>query len=523
MSNAIAWTLLHSLWEGALAAILAGGILLGTRARSSPRLRYNLLLVVFFGLLAGISVTFNLECRHTKPIPYTTFSATGVWGRIRTMGEPGAVPAPVVNTVEEDPLAGVEHFCDAYSGWIVLAWMIVLVIRLTQTGVSLGYVRRLRRVDTHPVPKDWEARIAELAHNLRISRSVRLLESGLISAPMVIGYLKPIVLVPLGVLAQLPPDQLEAVLLHELAHIRRGDYLVNLIQGLVEALLFFNPAVWWLSSLIREERENCCDDVAIRATRSKSQLINALVAFQEYRPVTYALAFPGPRYPLLNRVKRIVYNRNKTLNAMEKILLGACLLIGGSLTLALAPIGGSKPFYQTVLSRDTAPPVPPAPPAPPAPAGARPPPPPPPPPPCPPCPPLPPWRPARSRPRWRPRPRPQPPNHPPSPPWKPFRQPPPPPASPAIAATPAIPAIPDTALPLASNELQGGTFEGSLQIDNHKIVYARGIWTKDNIVRYYTTHYRIGWWMGKLRISTRMVSSSTLKQTVNWPKASSTT
>ena len=109
-----------------------------------------------------------------------------------------------------------------------------------------------------------------------------LLESAIVKVPVVIGLLKPVILLPLGLLSNLPPDQVEAVLLHELAHIRRKDYLVNLLQSFAEVVFFFNPALLWISSLMREERENCCDDVAISHIKNKKQFIHALVAFQEY-------------------------------------------------------------------------------------------------------------------------------------------------------------------------------------------------------------------------------------------------
>ncbi|MDB5209278.1 MAG: hypothetical protein JWQ30_105, partial [Sediminibacterium sp.] len=127
----------------------------------------------------------------------------------------------------------------------------------------------------------------------------------------------------LGLLAHLPSDEIEAILLHELAHIKRRDYFINLLQSFVETIFFFNPALMWLSSMIREERENCCDDIAISITNSKTKFINALIAFQEYHFSTpsYTVGFPGRKNQLLNRVKRIISDSNKTLNATEKSLL----------------------------------------------------------------------------------------------------------------------------------------------------------------------------------------------------------
>ena len=122
----------------------------------------------------------------------------------------------------------------------------------------------------------WKEKIQQLADELQIRRRIQLLQSEIVQVPVVIGVLKPVILIPLGILSQLPPEQVEAILLHELAHIKRKDYLVNLLQSLAETIFFFNPAVLWVSSLIRDERENCCDDIAIAGTKNKAAFVNAL-------------------------------------------------------------------------------------------------------------------------------------------------------------------------------------------------------------------------------------------------------
>jgi len=169
-----------------------------------------------------------------------------------------------------------------------------------------------------------------------------LLESSLVEVPMMAGVFKPVILVPLGLLTQLPPRQVEAILLHELAHIRRKDYFVNLLQSIAEIIFFFNPAMLWISALIREERENCCDDIAVGESCSKKEYIHALVSFQEYRQSTsYVLAFAGDKNHLLERVKRIVHNDNKTLNMREKLFLLISVFITAGITMAyvqLSPV-----------------------------------------------------------------------------------------------------------------------------------------------------------------------------------------
>jgi bla regulator protein BlaR1 len=114
-----------------------------------------------------------------------------------------------------------------------------------------------------PAPGDWQARLGRLRQRLRVSRPVALMESCLAEAPVVIGFFRPVILLPIGLLTGLGAQQVEAILIHELAHVRRCDYLVSLLQKFVEGLLFYHPAVWWVSGVIRAERENCCDDVVV--------------------------------------------------------------------------------------------------------------------------------------------------------------------------------------------------------------------------------------------------------------------
>jgi hypothetical protein len=137
------------------------------------------------------------------------------------------------------------------------------------------------------------------------------------------GVFKPVILIPLGLITHLPAQQVEAILWHELGHIKRKDYLVNLLQSFAETIFFFNPAILWISSLVREERENCCDDIALSGSENKAAFLEALVSFQEYNNSTshFGMAFPGKKNHLLNRVKRILHQQNKTLNTMEKSLL----------------------------------------------------------------------------------------------------------------------------------------------------------------------------------------------------------
>jgi GWxTD domain-containing protein len=142
---------------------------------------------------------------------------------------------------------------------------------------------------------------------LRLSRPVLLLESCLAEVPMVIGHIRPVILMPIGVLAGLPAGQIEAILLHELAHIRRYDYLVNVVQRWVECLLFYHPAAWWISRVIRAERENCCDDVVVATRGNVQEYAAALATLEQDRWSGRDPAVAASGGSLMKRIRRMLY------------------------------------------------------------------------------------------------------------------------------------------------------------------------------------------------------------------------
>jgi len=180
-----------------------------------------------------------------------------------------------------------------------------------------------------------------LCEQVNIKSAVVLLESALVNVPSVTGFFKPMILVPIGLLANLSIEQTEAILLHELAHVKRKDYLINILQRFAEIIFFFNPGLLWVSSLLYAERENCCDDIAVAATNKKIVFVNALVSFHEYslRTNTLAVGFGGTKNSLLQRAKRLVYNDNKSLNILEKSLMTIGLLVTAFFVIAFSNFG----------------------------------------------------------------------------------------------------------------------------------------------------------------------------------------
>jgi beta-lactamase regulating signal transducer with metallopeptidase domain len=189
--------------------------------------------------------------------------------------------------------------------WIVGLWTCGVGLLALRLAVGWGIVRRLRRQGEAPRDLGWNARLERLRVRLGVSAPVRLLCSASASVPMVIGWLRPVVLVPASLLAGLTPHQLEAVLAHELAHIRRHDYLVNLLQNIVETLFFYHPAVWWVSRQIRTEREHCCDDLAAAICGSTLDYARALTALAELRHTSGVFGLAATGGSLVNRIARL--------------------------------------------------------------------------------------------------------------------------------------------------------------------------------------------------------------------------
>lgn len=334
MMAALSMTLAYSLVQGVILAALAGLIILLTRKASSA-MRYNLLMgaLVLFSL--GSAITFGLQYSKAHGSTDVTPSIGSVTGNV-DLGEPKGRVA--VQPVRENYLNNISDYVTTHHNTIVLIWFVIICVKALQLTVGLQNVYRLKRTDIHTATAGWCATMQQMAQRLGIKEKIKLLESGMAKIPMVIGHLKPVILIPVGLLNALSTAEVEAILMHELAHIRRRDYLVNLLQSLVEIVFFFNPAVLWVSQLIKTERENCCDDIALLNNTSKHNYIQALVSCEEYQQgsAAYAIAFSGQKNSLIDRVKRIVNKRNHSLNNFEKSFLTICLVISGLFLSAFA-------------------------------------------------------------------------------------------------------------------------------------------------------------------------------------------
>lgn len=343
----ICWTLVHSLWLGAAAAVLAVLVLTATK-RFSSALRYNFLLATFFLFLGGVAAVLSLQLGSSSGTPEAPLSFIPI---------PGSTPAGADAQAQQGAGAGffqlMVDFFNRNAAVIVMVWLLLLVFRSIKLMTGFKGLTRMKTEQVTPAGSSWDERVNELALSISVSRPVRLLQSGLAKVPMVAGYFKPVILLPVGLITSLPQNEVEAILLHELSHIRRKDYLVNIVQNLVEAIFFFNPFIGWVSNLIREERENCCDDLAVSRLQDKTVFIKALVACREFHPgaSAYALSFAGRKNHLLNRVKRIV-NQPRNFNSAERLMLAICIPVICLFFLLLLQAFQAKGREHKVLSAD---------------------------------------------------------------------------------------------------------------------------------------------------------------------------
>ncbi|MBO2011459.1 M56 family metallopeptidase [Hymenobacter negativus] len=378
LTRALGWTLLHSLWQGALvAAVLAGALLLLRRQRAEVRYVASAGALGMVVALAGI--TFGLyfnstaekaprlgsgavlteqsgglkqaDAAKTSTATVAKKAVVVTASQANTLPQSHAVAAsPAAPATQKAALnwltAGLQYF-DKHLPLLVVAWLLGLLAMSLRMLGGLLYVQRLRNYRVRPLSAAWQERLAALAARSGVRRPVALLESALVQVPLVVGHWRPVILLPLGTVAGLTPAYLEAILAHELAHVLRRDYLVNLLQTVAEVLFFYHPAVWFVANCVRTERENCCDDTATALVGGDSmRLARALTALAEWSHSAVvptaprlALAAMGKRGALLNRVRRLVQRRPAAPTLAEGIMasalvLGGLGLLGGSVALA---------------------------------------------------------------------------------------------------------------------------------------------------------------------------------------------
>lgn len=282
--SSLGWTLLHFVWQGAVIGCLTGVLLVALR-NARPETRYAVACSALLLCIAWPVADLMLLLRAGP-------GATS-----------GQLPAGASSVAAlSSGAGGLPDWLQAHLDWIVGIWAACTAVLGGRMALGLLWIGRTARVQAaDPI---WQARLSRMAARCGLSREVRLRVVDNLSSPITAGWWHPVVLVPAALVSGMPPQLLEALLAHELGHIRRHDYLVNLVQNVIEALLFYHPAVWWISHRIRAEREQIADDFAARQLGAPQRLARALSELERLQFSPHHLAQAASGGDLLARIRR---------------------------------------------------------------------------------------------------------------------------------------------------------------------------------------------------------------------------
>jgi len=304
--NALGWSIFHSLWQG---AIIYGILMLAiaTLPRLNARIKYNLaygaMILMFMGFCITFFSIFKLPAART-----ITTGATEVL----------AAPASALPGLPRELGNKAEH----WFPYLAAAYGLGIFLQLLIIGAGYKKLLQLKNSEKFPVPENWQAVFEQLVQQLNLRRKTGFYLSAWVNVPLVIGYLKPVVLFPVALASQLDIKQVEAILIHELSHIRRNDYLLNLIKTGIETILFFNPFIWLSGRYINIEREHACDDFVLKLTGTPITYAHALLKLEILKnkatPVL-SVAATGNGQHLYQRIKRITDMKTNYMNAKQQI------------------------------------------------------------------------------------------------------------------------------------------------------------------------------------------------------------
>lgn len=288
----IGQTMLHSLWQGILVAgvLVACWPILRASTAANRYASFSVALLVLFGLVMS---TFA----------YLYGASTGSGAR-SFLAETEFLYA---SEGQGTAVLGQRSESGFFFPLLVMIWVAGMSIMSIKLILEWVYLERLR-IHSSPLENSWQKKLDHLADKMGLPAGIELLQSKWVNSPVTIGMFRPIILMPIGLINGLRTEQVACILAHELAHIRRHDFLVNMLQSIVETMLFFNPMVWWLSRHIREERELCCDDIAAGVTGDKRQLAYTLAKLEEWRMEvpSLALGFNSKPNKAVERIRRLI-------------------------------------------------------------------------------------------------------------------------------------------------------------------------------------------------------------------------
>ncbi len=341
LTHSLAWALLYSLWQGAL---IYGSLYLPLKAlpNAGARAKYYLSFGALTATCLWFADTWSAQYQKLKGVTVFITQSAPDGGLAKTFTINTAAAIPVHDTTIHHLLPRMEQ----YFPLILMLYAAGLAFMLCRFAINILQLHALKTTGIIVPGEEWQRLLQCWQNKFEIARPVKLYFSKRINTPMMLGALKPIILLPLAAMNHLSTDQVEAILMHELAHIKRHDYLLNIFQTIAETILFFNPFVWLISGIIRMEREHCCDDMVVSCTASPLPYARALAILESNRMASnneLVLAATGQKNQLLQRIKRIMEMKKNNINYGQLTIIVVAIL---AITFSIALFTFTPSFAQ---------------------------------------------------------------------------------------------------------------------------------------------------------------------------------
>lgn len=320
--NAISYTLIHSLWQAPVIALLMFVALKNSDTKKST-LRYNLAfasLLLIFG-----SAVFTFLYYYLKGMGV---NANAVASSVETCAEPGAIEAIVATTIPQS--FNLSTLLESNFDRITYSWMLGVALFSIRIIVGQWHINHIKSSLNYGISEDYQIKVNQLSRQLGISKVIRVASSHKVQVPMMMGHIRPIIILPIAAINHLSIEETETILAHEIGHIMRNDFIQNIIVLMIESLFFFNPAVWWVCNTIRTERENSCDDLSMFLYPNRFSYARTLVKLQNIQdmqqPILALQLFKSKNH-LLKRIKRVLNQPNHESYVRERGIATALLFI----------------------------------------------------------------------------------------------------------------------------------------------------------------------------------------------------
>lgn len=331
ITSILGWPLLHSIWQG-LAIYLVLRVLLWVIPKSWSSWRYNLSLISLFSTCGWFIYTiyYKLQLFSASIDPITAVNISEA--NMNNVQQTGAIE-------QSNLIVQSLRFLEQNMPFIVTAYMIGVILFIAKYIYNLFQLKNIKKEGNRNAPESLITLLDKLKRSLKLKNNIGIYISTKVDVPSVLGTIKPIILIPIACLNNMTTDQMEAIILHELAHIKRHDYLMNLVQIAIETVLFYNPFVWLISTIVRREREHCCDDIVLKQNIAPINYANALVSLETIKVKEFelALAATGNKNQLLNRIKRMMEMKKSRINFTQLVGILVILFAFASTLLIYTP------------------------------------------------------------------------------------------------------------------------------------------------------------------------------------------